>query len=59
MRRLVLIMALALVSAGAFGQYVPSRENLEARAAFKEKRLGIFLHWGIYGCCGRFLPFKV
>ncbi len=48
MRRLVLIMALALASAGAFGQYVPSRENLEARAAFKEKRLGIFLHWGIY-----------
>ena len=48
MRRIVLIMALALVSAGAFAQYVPTRENLEARAAFKERRLGIFLHWGIY-----------
>ena len=48
MRRIVLIMALALVSAGAFAQYVPTRENLEARAAFKEHRLGIFLHWGIY-----------
>ena len=48
MRRIVLIMALAMVSAGAFAQYVPTRENLEARAAFKERRLGIFLHWGIY-----------
>ena len=42
------MLALALVSAGAFAQYVPTRENLEARAAFKEHRLGIFLHWGIY-----------
>ena len=48
MRRLVLMLVLALVSAGAFAQYVPTRENLEARAAFKEHRLGIFLHWGIY-----------
>ena len=42
------MLALALVSAGAFAQYVPTRENLEARAAFKEHRLGVFLHWGIY-----------
>ena len=28
--------------------YVPAKENLEARARFEDHRFGIFLHWGIY-----------
>ena len=41
-------MLAALVCAGAAAQYTPSESNLEARREFSEKRLGIFLHWGIY-----------
>ena len=48
MKRLVTVIFMALALAPAFAQYVPAPENLEARAAFKEHRLGIFLHWGIY-----------
>jgi len=28
--------------------YVPSQENLAARARFREARFGMFIHWGIY-----------
>ena len=38
----------ALVSLPAAAQYVPSEGNLKARQEFSQKRLGIFLHWGIY-----------
>ena len=48
MKRFLASLALALVCFGAFAQYVPSEGNLAARAAFREHRLGIFLHWGIY-----------
>ena len=43
-------LALAiLVSNPAQAQgYVPTRENLEARAEFAGDKFGIFLHWGIY-----------
>ena len=48
MKRLLACLALAIVCFGAFAQYVPTEGNLTARADFKEHRLGIFLHWGIY-----------
>lgn len=28
--------------------YVPTEENLKARAEFQDKKFGVFLHWGIY-----------
>ncbi len=28
--------------------YVPSSENLKAREEFRDRRFGIFLHWGLY-----------
>jgi len=38
-----------LVSLSIFAQaYVPSPENMAARARFEDNRFGIFLHWGIY-----------
>ena len=33
--------------------YVPSADNLQAREEFQERRLGIFIHWGIYSGIGR------
>ena len=48
MRRLIALAASALICLGAFAQYVPSEGNLAAREEFRQRRLGIFLHWGIY-----------
>ena len=42
------LVLVALVSLPAAAQYVPSEGNLKARKEFSQKRLGIFLHWGIY-----------
>ena len=32
--------------------YIPSDENLEARAWFKDARFGLFIHWGVYSVLG-------
>lgn len=51
MKRLCAFLAAALVAAmsSAVAQnYVPSKENLEARKAFADYRFGVFIHWGIY-----------
>ena len=50
LRSAVAGLALAiLVSNPAQAQgYVPTGENLEARAEFAGDKFGIFLHWGIY-----------
>ena len=45
---LPLIAALLLAGTAAAQPYTPTPENLQARAAFQQHRLGIFLHWGIY-----------
>ena len=41
----VMIVASSSVSAQ---NYVPTKENLEAREAFADMRFGVFIHWGIY-----------
>ncbi|MBP3202025.1 MAG: alpha-L-fucosidase [Bacteroidales bacterium] len=49
--RKTLTLALALAVLGtlpAAAQYVPSEGNLKARQQMQARRLGIFLHWGIY-----------
>ena len=49
MKKLILVVALLLSAFQIDAQsYKPSESNLEARKAFTQKRLGIFLHWGIY-----------
>ena len=48
MKKVLLSLCSLLVAAIAFGQYVPTRENLDARRQFEGFRFGIFLHWGIY-----------
>lgn len=32
--------------------YLPSKENLEARKWFQEARFGLFIHWGVYSILG-------
>ena len=45
---LLFFLAAATGLAAQTATYIPTPENLAARKAFAEKRLGIFLHWGIY-----------
>ena len=52
-RRILLLAALLACTVSAAQTYVPSPENLEARADFSRHRLGIFLHWGIYSAYGQ------
>ena len=33
-------------------EYVPSKENLEARKWFQEAKFGLFVHWGVYSILG-------
>ena len=47
-RLLPFLAALTLCVAATAQPYTPTPENLQARAAFQQHRLGIFLHWGIY-----------
>ena len=35
------------------GQYRPSAENMRARTEFQDKKLGVFLHWGVYAMMGQ------
>ena len=46
------ILTLLLLSCSLFPLcaqgYVPTESNLAARKEFTQKRLGIFIHWGLY-----------
>lgn len=33
-------------------EYIPSQENLEARAWFQQAKFGLFVHWGVYSLLG-------
>ncbi len=49
MKRLLTTVAIALTAVCAMAQhYVPTEENLAEREDFRNAKLGIFLHWGIY-----------
>ena len=55
MKKLTTIIILVILSLSAVSaqEYVPSEANLKARQEFASKRLGIFLHWGIYAMYGQ------
>lgn len=54
MKQLVLIICafICLQSIIAQSKYVPSKENLEARASFQDDKFGMFIHWGVYSILG-------
>ena len=43
-----------IVFTGMFSnaQYLPSKENLEARKWFQDAKFGLFIHWGVYSVLG-------
>lgn len=54
MKRLLLLVAAlgATFRLPAQTDYVPSKENLRAREAFRDAKFGIFIHWGLYSLLG-------
>ena len=50
----VLVLALGLFPRplGAQESYTPTKENLEARASFRDLRFGLFIHFGVYSVLG-------
>lgn len=47
-KTLSIIAALFSVMAAMAQTYIPTNDNLDAREEFRNAKLGIFLHWGIY-----------
>ena len=53
MKKLILIFVLIFsLSNNAQENYIPTKENLEARKWFEEARFGLFVHWGVYSILG-------
>jgi len=54
MKRLLIALTIVLFFQNSHCQkgYIPSDENLKARAWFKDARFGLFIHWGVYSVLG-------
>ena len=47
-----LLIFLSSLNVMAQNEYVPSKENLEAREWFEDAKFGLFIHWGVYSVLG-------
>ena len=54
MKRLLSISVFLLIFQPIIAQenYIPTKENLEARQWFQEAKFGLFIHWGVYSILG-------
>ena len=54
MKKLLIALTIILFFQNTYCQegYIPSDENLKARAWFKDARFGLFIHWGVYSVLG-------
>ena len=54
MKKLLIGLTFVLFTQYTISQqnYVPSKENIEAREWFKDARFGLFIHWGVYSVLG-------
>ncbi len=50
----IIIIIIIVFTQNVFSQtnYIPTKENLEARKWFQEARFGLFIHWGVYSVLG-------
>ena len=55
MKKIILISFLFIsIFSTAQQNYIPTKENLEARKWFEEAKFGLFVHWGVYSVLGEF-----
>jgi len=53
MKKIILISFLFIsIFSTAQQNYIPTKENLEARKWFEEAKFGLFVHWGVYSVLG-------
>jgi alpha-L-fucosidase len=54
MKKLILSIVLIFSICISYAQntYIPTKENIEARAAFEKMRFGMFIHWGLFSQLG-------
>ena len=53
MKKLIIILICFTSNlSNAQQDYLPSKENLEARKWFEEAKFGLFIHWGVYSVLG-------
>ena len=54
MKRLfaALVLIISFQTLVSQGNYVPTKENLEAREWFEDAKFGLFIHWGVYSVLG-------
>jgi len=50
---IVMLLSCASLCSMAQNDYVPSKENLQAREWFQDNKFGMFIHWGLYSILGR------
>lgn len=50
---LLSFLFVAVIAGKSAAEYVPTEENLAARAAFEDRQFGIFIHWGLYAAHGQ------
>ncbi len=48
----IIIICFAAIISNAQEEYLPTKENLEARKWFEEAKFGLFIHWGVYSVLG-------
>ncbi|MDE1190613.1 MAG: alpha-L-fucosidase [Arachidicoccus sp.] len=54
MQKIILSLAFCLHAFICISQeYIPSKENIEARKIFQDNKFGMFIHWGLYSELGR------
>ena len=49
---MIIIICLTINLSNAQEDYLPTKENLEARKWFEEAKFGLFIHWGVYSVLG-------
>ncbi len=54
MKRFLIISVFLIIVQPILAQenYIPSKENLEARQWFQDAKFGLFIHWGVYSILG-------
>src|ERR1044071_1676914 len=53
MKRVSLFLLAGFLALNSFAQqYVPSKQNLEAREWFRNAKFGLFIHWGPFSIPG-------
>ncbi|CAN5368753.1 alpha-L-fucosidase [soil metagenome] len=52
LRKVLIVLLLAITVTGVGQSHQPSQENLKSREWFQDAKFGLFIHWGVYSVLG-------